>query len=155
VLPRVLATAVMTVCVAVVGNLMGVFGGLSVAVFNLGIGSDQYLRHTFDAVDLDDFITGLIKAGVFGVLISGIACYLGLSVTGGGRYQPSIMDCKSRRGNGRCYHDNPVYWRLSGRTQRQIGGHRLCIFLHWRHYVECGCDLWRFSVCCSEICIET
>ena len=83
VLPRVLATAVMTVCVAVVGNLMGVFGGLAVAVFNLGIGSDQYLRHTFDAVDLDDFVTGLIKAGVFGVLISGIACYLGLGVTGG------------------------------------------------------------------------
>lgn len=83
VLPRVLATTVMTVCVAVVGNLMGVLGGLTVAYFNLGIGSDQYLRHTFDAVDLDDFITGLVKAGVFGVLISGIACHLGLSVTGG------------------------------------------------------------------------
>src|SRR5688572_21133122 len=83
VLPRVLATTVMSVCVAVVGNLMGVLGGLFVAYFSLGIGSDQYLRHTFDAVDLDDFITGLVKAGVFGVLISGIACHLGLSVTGG------------------------------------------------------------------------
>lgn len=83
VLPRVLATTVMTVCVAVVGDLMGVVGGLAVAYFDLGIGSDQYLRHTFDAVDLDDFLTGLVKAGVFGVLISGIACHLGLSVTGG------------------------------------------------------------------------
>jgi len=83
VLPRVVATTVMTVCVAVVGNLAGIFGGLAVAYFSLGIGSDQYLRHTFDAVDLDDFLTGLVKAGVFGVLISGIACHLGLSVTGG------------------------------------------------------------------------
>jgi len=80
VLPRVLATLVMMVCVAVVGNLMGVFGGMVVASGSLGIGSDQYLRHTFDAVDLDDFYTGLIKAGVFGTLISGLACYLGLSV---------------------------------------------------------------------------
>ena len=83
VLPRVLATLVMMVCVAVVGNLMGVFGGMVVASGSLGIGSDQYLRHTFDAVDLDDFYTGLIKAGVFGILISSLACYLGLGVTGG------------------------------------------------------------------------
>jgi len=34
-------------------------------------------------VKLQDFITGLIKAGVFGTLISGIACFLGLGVTGG------------------------------------------------------------------------
>jgi len=83
VLPRVLATLVMMVCVAVVGNLMGVVGGMVVASGSLGIGSDQYLRHTFDAVDLDDFYTGLIKAGVFGILISSLACYLGLGVTGG------------------------------------------------------------------------
>ena len=83
VLPRVVATTVMMVCVAVVGNLMGVLGGMLVSAYSLGIGTDQYLRRTFDAVDLDDFYTGLIKAAVFGILISGIACRLGLSVTGG------------------------------------------------------------------------
>jgi phospholipid/cholesterol/gamma-HCH transport system permease protein len=30
-----------------------------------------------------DFVTGLVQAGVFGVLISLIACYQGLSVRGG------------------------------------------------------------------------
>ena len=30
-----------------------------------------------------DFVTGLVKAGVFGALISSLACYLGLGVTGG------------------------------------------------------------------------
>ena len=83
VVPRVLATIVMTVCVAILGNLMGVFGGLLVASSSMGINPDQYLRHSFDAVDLDDFYTGLIKAGVFGMLISSLACYLGLGVTGG------------------------------------------------------------------------
>ena len=32
---------------------------------------------------MHDFTTGLIKAAVFGTLISGLACYLGLGVTGG------------------------------------------------------------------------
>ena len=83
VFPRVLATTIMMVCVAVVADLMGIAGGLLVSKFFLGIGYTQYIQHTFDAVKLQDFITGLIKAGVFGTLISGIACYLGLSVTGG------------------------------------------------------------------------
>jgi phospholipid/cholesterol/gamma-HCH transport system permease protein len=32
---------------------------------------------------MKDFLTGLLKAGVFGLLISALACRLGLSVTGG------------------------------------------------------------------------
>jgi len=83
VVPRVLATVVMMVCVAVVGDVTGVAGGLFVANVSLGIGTNQYLRHTFDAIQLKDFLTGLVKAGVFGMLISGLACYLGLGVTGG------------------------------------------------------------------------
>jgi len=34
-------------------------------------------------LQLKDFYTGLVKAGVFGWLISMIACYEGFSVTGG------------------------------------------------------------------------
>jgi phospholipid/cholesterol/gamma-HCH transport system permease protein len=79
----VLATTIMMVCVAVVADLMGIFGGLMVAKAFLGIGYSQYIQHTFDAVKIRDFVTGLVKAGVFGTLISGIACFLGLGVTGG------------------------------------------------------------------------
>jgi phospholipid/cholesterol/gamma-HCH transport system permease protein len=32
---------------------------------------------------MKDFTTGLIKSGVFGAIISSLACYLGLGVTGG------------------------------------------------------------------------
>src|SRR5438105_615721 len=83
VVPRVLATTVMLVCVAVIGDLLGVLGGLTIGGAFLGIGHEQYLTHTFDALKLRDFITGLAKAGVFGVVISSLACYLGLGVTGG------------------------------------------------------------------------
>ena len=83
VVPRVLATTVMMVCIAIVGDTAGIVGGLSVAQAFLGIGHKQYVAHTFDILQLRDFITGLVKAGVFGSLISGLACYLGLGVTGG------------------------------------------------------------------------
>src|SRR5688572_29828365 len=83
VLPRVLATTVMMICIAVVGDVMGIAGGLVVSRLFLDIGFSQYVHHTFEAVKLQDFITGLSKAGVFGMLISSLACYLGLGVSGG------------------------------------------------------------------------
>ncbi len=83
VVPRVLATTVMMVCLAVVGDLLGVAGGAIVARASLDISFTQYFGRTFDAVDMQDFLTGLIKAGVFGAIISSLACYLGLGVTGG------------------------------------------------------------------------
>jgi phospholipid/cholesterol/gamma-HCH transport system permease protein len=83
VLPRVLATIVMMVCVAVVADLTGVLGGLVTGHYFLGLHPRQYLDHTFSAIQLRDFLTGLVKAGVFGALISALACHLGLNVTGG------------------------------------------------------------------------
>ena len=83
VLPRVVATTVMMVCVAVVADLMGVLGGMTVANAFLGIEPRKYWDYSMAAIKVRDFTTGLIKAGVFGVLISSLACYLGLGVTGG------------------------------------------------------------------------
>lgn len=83
VVPRILATSIMLVCVAVVADLVGSLGGMSIGVCFLHIGQDQYVAHTFNALQLRDFVTGLIKSGVFGVIISTFACYLGLGVTGG------------------------------------------------------------------------
>lgn len=83
VLPRVLATTIMMVCVAVVGDLTGILGGLVVSTQLLGISFEQYVNRTFEAIRVHDFTTGLIKAAVFGMLISALACFLGLRVTGG------------------------------------------------------------------------
>jgi phospholipid/cholesterol/gamma-HCH transport system permease protein len=83
VVPRVFATTVMMFCLAVVGDLMGVFGGVITSSLFLGVNYKQYLSRTFEQVKMQDFSTGLIKAAVFGTLISSLACYLGLGVTGG------------------------------------------------------------------------
>jgi phospholipid/cholesterol/gamma-HCH transport system permease protein len=83
VVPRVVATTIMMICIAVVGDVSGAVGGWVVSTSFLGLGSQMYVEHTFNSLLVRDFITGLVKAGVFGVLISGLACRLGLSVTGG------------------------------------------------------------------------
>jgi len=81
--PRILATTIMMVCIAVIGDFAGGIGGLATSSVFLGVSPRMYTHHTFDALKLKDFITGLVKAGVFGLLISSLACRLGLSVTGG------------------------------------------------------------------------
>ena len=83
VVPRVIATTVMMICLAVVADLVGALGGMVTSRLFLGISISQYVQRTFDAILVRDFVTGLVKAGVFGALISGFACHLGLSVTGG------------------------------------------------------------------------
>lgn len=83
VVPRVLATIFMMVCLAVISDVVGLLGGFGTAVFVLGIDPHLYLQNTQYSLVVKDFITGLIKAGVFGLLISLIACYLGLNVSGG------------------------------------------------------------------------
>ncbi len=83
VVPRVIATTIMMVCIAVVGDLAGVLGGLVISATVIGIDPLLYWYATFDILHVRDFVTGLVKAGVFGVLISSLACYLGLGVTGG------------------------------------------------------------------------
>jgi phospholipid/cholesterol/gamma-HCH transport system permease protein len=83
VVPRVLATTVMLVALAVVADVVGVLGGLFTAVAVLNIDDQTYISATQLSLKHRDFLTGLVKAGVFGLLISLIACYEGLNVRGG------------------------------------------------------------------------
>ena len=83
VVPRTIATAIMTVCLAVLANVCGVLGGLVVSINVQDVSATEYLASTIDAISPRDFLTGLFKAFVFGTIISGLACWLGLSVSGG------------------------------------------------------------------------
>lgn len=83
VVPRVLATTISLVLLTVMANLTSVtFGGV-MAVGFLGVPYELYKSNTIDQLVLNDFYTGLIKAAVFGLILSSIACHNGLKVTGG------------------------------------------------------------------------
>lgn len=83
VVPRFLATVIMLTMLTVIADIVGVFGGFLTSVAILDISPDQYVSYTQLAVTQTDFVTGLIKAAVFGVMISMIACHEGLNVKGG------------------------------------------------------------------------
>jgi phospholipid/cholesterol/gamma-HCH transport system permease protein len=83
VVPRVLATTLSLLLLAVISDVAAVVAGGLVGVFGLGIASEVYIKNTLDQVKNVDFLTGLAKAGVFGALLGLIACRNGLSVSGG------------------------------------------------------------------------
>jgi len=83
VVPRVLATIIMTMCLAVLSDMTGVIGGMFAAQLTQGMSYAVYMDVTFAAISMRDFITGIFKAGVFGMFIGGLACYYGMNVRGG------------------------------------------------------------------------
>ena len=86
VVPRVVATTVMTTLLTVVADLMIAAGGYLTS--RLVLGADVwngYWVRMRDQLDLSDLVTGLIQAAVFGLLISSIACFEGLRVRGGAK----------------------------------------------------------------------
>lgn len=83
VVPRVVATAISLVILAVLADLCSVFFGGVIGVTVLDIPYEVYRANTLEQLEPSDFYTGLIKACVFGALLGLIACTNGLRVTGG------------------------------------------------------------------------
>ena len=83
VVPRVLATTLALVLLTVIGDLTAIFSGGVMSISVLGVPYELYKANTLNQVVVNDFITGLIKASVFGLILSAFACYHGLNVTGG------------------------------------------------------------------------
>jgi len=81
--PRVLASVLMLPLLVVVGDVVGIFGGYFVAVHLLGSNPVTYYENSFEHVDMNDFTSGLIKAAVFGLIFSVVACVRGYYTTGG------------------------------------------------------------------------
>lgn len=83
VMPRMLAAIASLMVLCVFGELVAVASGWGMGVVVLDIPSAIYIDNTIEQLKMADFWTGLFKAGFFGLVIAVIACYNGLSVTGG------------------------------------------------------------------------
>ena len=75
--PRLIAGVTMLPLLVIVADTIGVFGGYLVAVFKLGFNPSNYLQSTWDFVQAEDVISGLVKASVFGFIITLMGCYHG------------------------------------------------------------------------------
>jgi phospholipid/cholesterol/gamma-HCH transport system permease protein len=80
--PRIIALIVALPLLTFLANIMALIGGALVVIFALDIPLVLFLRQLREAVGVDLFIAGMIKAPVFAILIAAIGCYMGLKVGG-------------------------------------------------------------------------
>jgi len=83
VLPRVVAATLVLPLLTALAGVLGVLGGLVIAVTQFRIDSNFYLETIFNAVTVEDFLSGIAKTFVFGWIIAMVGCFSGLGTTGG------------------------------------------------------------------------
>ena len=83
--PRLFAGVFMLPILVLVADIIGVLGGYLVSIQKLGLNPTIYLNKTVLFLEPFDIISGLIKAGVFGFIISLMGCYHGYHSKGGAR----------------------------------------------------------------------
>lgn len=81
--PRLIAGITMLPVLVLVGDIIGVFGGYIIGVYKLGFNPASYLKNTFDFLEFQDVFSGLVKAAVFGFIITLLGCYNGYHSKGG------------------------------------------------------------------------
>ncbi|KLN60221.1 ABC transporter permease [Kiloniella spongiae] len=83
IVPRVIAGVLTLPLLVLVADTIGVFGGYLVSVHKLGFNPATYIKNTIDFMENLDVISGLVKAAVFGFLITLMGCYHGFHSRGG------------------------------------------------------------------------
>lgn len=81
--PRVIAGLTMLPIAALIADIIGVLGGYIVGVYQLGFNPANYLQSTYDFITMKDVVTGLVKAGAFGFIVTLMGCYHGYYSRGG------------------------------------------------------------------------
>jgi phospholipid/cholesterol/gamma-HCH transport system permease protein len=81
--PRLIAGVTMLPILVLVADAIGVFGGYMVSIFKLGFNPGNYIKNTVDFMETMDVVSGLVKAGVFGFVITLMGCYHGYNSKGG------------------------------------------------------------------------
>jgi phospholipid/cholesterol/gamma-HCH transport system permease protein len=83
IVPRILAGVLMLPCLVLVADSIGIMGGYLVSVYKLGFNADAYIINTLNFMQTLDVVSGLVKAAVFGFLITLMGCYHGFHSRGG------------------------------------------------------------------------
>ncbi|HED54344.1 MAG TPA: ABC transporter permease [Phycisphaerales bacterium] len=83
VVPRLVASILSMISLAVISNIVAVGGAMIVSRLVLGIPIDTFWMNMLSQLKSVDFWTGMTKAAIFGMLIGAIACANGLRTSGG------------------------------------------------------------------------
>lgn len=80
VIPRLVALVVALPLLVFVGDAAGIAGGMMVGAWQLDIAPQVFVDRVHGALELRQFVVGLVKAPVFAAFIAVIACRMGLLV---------------------------------------------------------------------------
>ena len=81
--PRILATTLALPLLVLIADIIGIYGGYLVAVYALDCSGPLFVKNISEFLTNFDILTGLLKAAVFGFLISLMGCYYGFKSRGG------------------------------------------------------------------------
>lgn len=82
IIPRLVASLLMTPLLTIVFNLFGLIGG-AVVLISFGFPLVTFINQVNLAVGLSDILGGLLKSYFFGMIIASIGCYRGLKTASG------------------------------------------------------------------------
>ncbi|MCI4400188.1 MAG: ABC transporter permease [Campylobacteraceae bacterium] len=85
VIPKIIAATVALPILTAVFNIVANVSSFAISVVALDINPTSYLNTIRQYAEFSNYMTGLVKAGVFGFLISSIGTYCGYHASGGAR----------------------------------------------------------------------
>lgn len=83
VLPKVLGLMITLPLLTVFADVMGILGGMVMASNVLDVSFTDFVMRIPQAVGVESFVVGVIKAPVFAMIISMVGCFQGFQVSGG------------------------------------------------------------------------
>ena len=81
--PKLAATLIMVPALTILGDAIGVFGGLLIGVYQLNLPVGVYINDVTSNLALSDIASGVGKSFFFAYFIAIIGCYNGLQAKGG------------------------------------------------------------------------
>jgi phospholipid/cholesterol/gamma-HCH transport system permease protein len=81
--PRIIAGTLVLPLLVLVADIIGVFGGFLVCVYDLKFNAANYISQSWQYLEHRDVTSGLWKAAVFGFIITMMGCYHGFNSKGG------------------------------------------------------------------------
>ncbi len=78
VLPRMLALILMMPILCLYADLLGLAGGAIVGVGMLDISMEQYIQQTISGLTVTDFLVGLVKSVIYGIIVALSGCLRGM-----------------------------------------------------------------------------
>lgn len=81
--PRIIASFITMPILVLIADIIGIMGGFLASVYSLGFSAGPYIQKTFEYLETEDIVSGLIKAAVFGYIIALMGCFHGYNSKGG------------------------------------------------------------------------